>query len=317
MRLTAELTHERTAPLAANSWESGQTPWLKIGWGVLVLAGLAAVAVIDRDTGSAPFQHLYYLPIILGGVVFGYRGGGLTSLGAMLLFHSVNNGLSQFHYTPGDMVQMFLFSAVGIVTAKLREDARRMHLLAHTDDVTGLHNLRSFEAHLNRLLRAATRNQTPITLMVLDLDNLKRLNDTYGHLVGCEAVRTVGFHLKKELPVEAVACRYGGDEFVIALPDCSPAKAVENAERIRQTVFACAPELAGHLFPSRTLTVSIGCVTVTPTLPGNLAEFGENLFRQADEALYQAKAQGKNQVFVNEANAPGSSAGFVPDLSRS
>ena len=87
-----------------------------------------------------------------------------------------------------------------------------------TDDLTGLHNLRSFEARLASLVAAARENRSELSILVLDLDRLKQLNDVHGHLAGADAVRTVGHILADRLPSEAVACRYGGDEFVIAVP---------------------------------------------------------------------------------------------------
>jgi predicted signal transduction protein with EAL and GGDEF domain len=91
-----------------------------------------------------------------------------------------------------DLVQIALFLAVGVVTAKLTRDTNRLRRLAMTDDLTGLHNLRSFEARLATMVRASREMQAPLALLVLDVDRLKSLNDQYGHLTGAEAVRTVG-----------------------------------------------------------------------------------------------------------------------------
>src|SRR6185295_15347801 len=124
-------------------------------------------------------------------------------------------------YGESDLVQIALFLAVGVMTAKLTRDADRLRRLAMTDDLTGLHNLRSFEQQLVALIAASRRTQLPLALLVLDVDRLKSVNDKYGHLAGAEAVRTVGHIIGERLPPPAVACRYGGDEFVVALPDCT------------------------------------------------------------------------------------------------
>ena len=195
-----------------------------------VAAGLLLTFVLDRGTGSAPFQHLYYLPIIFAAFTLNWGGGLAASLCAIVLYHLANPALLAFGYHEPDFVQMTLFVAVGVVTATLTANARRLHAMAMTDDLTGLHNLRSFEGELRRLIHAMRSSAGPMSLMVLDLDRLKSLNDTHGHLTGAEAVRTVGHILGSHLPADAVACRYGGDEFVVALPRRSEADVLGIAE---------------------------------------------------------------------------------------
>ena len=169
------------------------------------------------NTDAAPVQHLYYLPIILAASRLRWVGGLTTSLLAIVLYHLANTALLTFVYRESDFVQMALFLAVGAVTARLTENARRLQVIAMMDDLTGLHNLRSFEAHLTAMIRAARADGGTLGMLVLDLDKLKSLNDTYGHLTGAEAVRHVGRIIGSEVPADAVACRYGGDEFAVCL----------------------------------------------------------------------------------------------------
>ena len=272
---------------------------------VLVIAALLMVFALDRATGSAPVQHLYYLPIILAGVVFRMRGGVLAGVSAILLYHAANRHLLTFRYEEADLIQIVLFLAVGVMTARLANDADRLRRMALTDDLTGLHNLRSFELRLRALVRAARVSGTPLVLLVLDVDRLKSLNDRYGHLTGAEAVRTVGHIIGEQLPPDAVGCRYGGDEFVVAVPRSIAFQGYRLADDLRQTVHACAPLLAGVSFPAGTLSISVGIVSelFEPGPAGGDAlrrdvESGEALFRAADAALYRAKAKGRNQVCV-------------------
>jgi diguanylate cyclase (GGDEF)-like protein len=136
-------------------------------------------------------------------------------------------------------------------------------------------------------------------MLVLDVDRLKSLNDRYGHLTGADAVRTVGRILAARVPPEAVACRYGGDEFVIAIPRCASLRANDVADAIRRGVHETAPVLAGLPFPAATLSVSIGLAS-WPGAPALSTDHdaGEALFRAADAALYRAKACGRNHVCV-------------------
>jgi diguanylate cyclase (GGDEF)-like protein len=289
-------------------------------WPAVVFA-LALIFLLDRATALAPVQHLYYIPIILASVRYGFRGSAVSAA-AIVLYHLANPRVITFRYEESDFLQIALFVAVGITAAKLSNDRRRLHQLAISDDLTGLHNLRSFEAHLRVLMRNSARTALPIALLVLDLDRLKSLNDTHGHLAGAEAVRTVGHAIADHLPDGAVACRYGGDEFVVALPGCDEAHARAIADGLRLAVNSMAPVLAGVTFPQGALSISVGIACSVPAslprgttplrhgrgqarAPRSVEPFGgddevagETLFRAADKALYSAKTGGRNRVFV-------------------
>ena len=115
-----------------------------------------------------PFQHLYYLPIIFAALQFGRRGGVASSLAAVALYHLANPALLRFEHGERDVVQIALFVVVGVVTARLHEDARRLEALAGTDDLTGLYNLRAFEQRLRPTVRYSRSAGTPLSLLVLD-----------------------------------------------------------------------------------------------------------------------------------------------------
>lgn len=285
MRVTSrDILHRANSP--AYSWR----------YLILIATALFIIALLDHATGDLPFQHLYYLPIIFAATRFGRRGGIIAGLAAVVLYHLANPRLMHLSHNEGDIVQMILFFTVGLIAAKLTDDANRMRQLAVTDDLTGLHNLRSFETHLARLVSQARIYKSPLSLLVLDLDRLKSLNDSFGHLAGAEAVRTVGHLIAGRIPPNAVACRYGGDEFVIALPEHTIAQAVELAEGLRRTVHDAEPTLIGCCFPAGTLSISIGAAGRLCYGTGGDFQEGEELFRAADRALYKAKEQGRNKV---------------------
>jgi diguanylate cyclase (GGDEF)-like protein len=281
---------------------------------MLVSAALLLVFGLDRATGAAPVQHLYYMPIILAGVRLKMRGGVIAALASILLYHLANPHLLTFKYGEQDIVQIAVFLAVGTVTAKLTHDSDRHRQLALTDDLTGLHNLRSFEAHLATMVRASRREHTPIVLLVLDVDRLKSLNDQHGHLTGAEAVRTVGRIIGPRLPPGAVACRYGGDEFAIAIPRCTLRQGHRVADDLCRAVHESAPVLAGRPFAAGTLSISVGgtCALVDGSAPTRAnsprdIDVGEALFQAADAALYRAKASGRNRGWVDDGDADGPS----------
>ena len=186
--------------------------------------------------------------------------------------------------------------------------------MAMTDDLTGLHNLRSFEVELTAMMRSARSSGATVWMLVLDLDRLKSLNDTYGHLTGAEAVRHVGHVLATQLPADAVACRYGGDEFAVCVMGRTEAEVRVMAKRLCRGVHGSAPVLAGRAFQAGTLSISVGIAahewpgTAAANMTDPDVTAGESLFRSADEALYGAKSRGRNQVFVARVAAPDYSA---------
>ena len=264
---------------------------------LFIAASLIPIFVLDRATSDEPFQHLYYFPIILAAIEAGFAGGLITSLASVVLYHLANPRLLSLQgFRQGDVVQILLFFSVGIVASKLTEDANKLRVLAITDDLTGLHNLRSFESHLEQLVNQARTDGTVLSVLVLDIDRLKSLNDKYGHLTGADAVRVVGHLIADNLPPRAVACRYGGDEFVIAVPNCGPEECLAIAELLRISVFDTQPALATRAFPTGTLSISIGTASRLIDKAADLLWAGEELFRLADEALYRAKEMGRNGV---------------------
>ena len=291
MHLTHSTLNIRRRPLKTRLWVLP-----------LIAAASAGIFVLDRATDTAPVQHLYYLPIILGASAFGTVGGVITALAAIILYHCASPAFLIHPYQELDIIQVVLFVAVAIVTAKLANDADRLRHLASTDDLTGLHNLRSFEGHLRKLVVTTRENRTPLSMMVIDVDHLKDMNDRYGHLAGAEAVRAVGRIIARNLPSQGVACRYGGDEFAIAVPNCDSIHAEEFAATLCKAVHSAMPLLLGRLWPIGTLSISIGIATEPHRATRSGGRFppsalaGENLFRAADEALYYSENTGRNRV---------------------
>jgi GGDEF domain-containing protein len=244
---------------------------------------MAMVFGLDRWTSLPAVQHLYYFPIVFSAITLGLPGGIVAAAVAILLYHLANPQFATLSYEESDLLQMAVFLAVGLVAARLAEDTRRLRELALTDDLTGLHNLRSFELELKTIVREALVRRRPLALMVLDVDRLKGLNDEHGHLAGAEAVRTVGR----------------------LIAECMPSAASDAANTLRGAVHAAAPVLAGHPFPKGTLSISVGLVTREFTerfiemSRESTDELGEALFRAADEALYTAKRAGRNQVHAS------------------
>ena len=267
---------------------------------VMIVLLLFVTAWLDYATGTAPVQHLYYLPIILAAFIFDYWGGLASALAAIVSYHLANQHLRALNYGEGDYLQVVLFLTVGAVTARLAKDRRAMQWLAGTDDLTGLYNLRSFESNLLVTVKRAQARGTPVSMLVLDVDGLKKINDAHGHLAGAEAVREVGHLIARGFDRTAVACRYGGDEFAVLMSNCDARAALAAAESLREMVEGHQAILAGRQFPAGALTVSIGVALYLSDGPRHPEFVGEDLFRAADHALYQAKRDGRNCVRLND-----------------
>jgi diguanylate cyclase (GGDEF)-like protein len=178
--------------------------------------------------------------------------------------------------------------ALGISNLNLHEALR---LQAIHDPLTGLYNRRYMQEFLEREILRARRKRRPLALMMLDVDNFKRYNDTFGHPAGDEALRFVGDTLLRAVRADDLACRYGGEEFSLILPECSLDQASVRAEEIRAQLKALHMERASEI--PGVLTVSIGVAAFEET-----TDQGNLLLKFADDALYQAKRAGRDRVVV-------------------
>ena len=166
------------------------------------------------------------------------------------------------------------------------------------DPLTGLFNRRYMEESLEREVRRAGRYRHSVGIIMLDLDHFKRFNDTYGHQGGDALLRELGAMLQRSIRGGDIACRYGGEEFTLILPEATSADAGQRAEHLREAVKTLRAQL--HRQPLGPVTVSAGVATY----PEN-GSSGDAVLRAADAALYQAKAGGRDQVGLNR-------SGFYP-----
>ncbi len=187
---------------------------------------------------------------------------------------------------------------VGLALAnlKLREALRSQSI---RDPLTGLYNRRYMEESLEREIRRAARNSKPVGAIMIDLDHFKRFNDTFGHEAGDMLLREFGNLARFRTRKEDIACRYGGEEFIIILPEASLENTLRRAEEIREAVSHLDLKSAGR--PIGAVTASLG-VAVFP----NHADSVEALVRGADAALYEAKHRGRNRVVLASMGAAGS-----------
>jgi len=161
--------------------------------------------------------------------------------------------------------------------------------LSITDGLTKLHNHRYFQDHLTREIKRVSRTRQPLSLILLDIDDFKLLNDTHGHAAGDEVLVSLASIMNDSARESDLIARYGGEEFVVLMPNTDLAGAVHLAEKIRMAVETTRLIIGDNLKPIE-ITISLGVALYA----GNRREF----FAEADRALYRAKAAGKNCVII-------------------
>jgi diguanylate cyclase (GGDEF)-like protein len=262
--------------------------------------------------GIAGFMYWFLLPIFMG-LPYRFRSNLLLNL----VIAALPNLLVRLGIAPSfelDKYNVLIWPTCGIailVNLMLDQLYRRLFRyrrdiedLARFDPLTGLANRRYFFERAEDVLGLCCRHQHAASVLMIDIDHFKRINDTHGHPVGDRALAHVASHLRSGLRRTDLVGRYGGEEFAVVLPETAPAPALLVAEKVRRRIEEGPLQLPGH--NGVPITVSIG-VTGLDRLPRQVEL--EQLLRSADQALYRAKRAGRNQV-----EAVGSGDGvFDPD----
>ena len=177
----------------------------------------------------------------------------------------------------------------------LRDNLDHSLELAVTDQLTGLHNRRYMEGQLGALVKRATHGGDPVSALMIDIDHFKKINDAFGHDIGDEVLREFAVRLASNVRAIDLPCRYGGEEFTVIMPGAQLADAQRVAERIRLHVAGSPFRVAGGR-ELLTVTISVGVATTLGE-----SDTPDALLKRADEAVYEAKAAGRNRVISRAA----------------
>jgi diguanylate cyclase (GGDEF)-like protein len=238
----------------------------------------------DSELQAAGAKAALVLPLFVHGRV----------LGSLQLFAAKSDAFSE------EDAQL-LWTLVSVSENLLTREQANEGLLrfAFTDYLTGLRTRGYFEQQLDLEVKRSERNREPFSLLMVDIDHFKPINDNYGHHVGDQVIRQVTSQLVKDMREVDTVARYGGEEFVIILPETSEQEAVSVAQRLRRAVQNSNFQIEG-LEGHERLTISIGIAVYGPD-----ANSRQKLIECSDAALYAAKSRGRNQVLTYSALGTG------------
>ncbi|MBY3368388.1 PleD family two-component system response regulator [Rhizobium laguerreae] len=229
-------------------------------------------------------ERTRFLPILI-----------ITEQGAdEMVVRALDLGVNDYIIRPVDPNELVARSLTQIrrkrYNDRLRASVKQTIELAVTDPLTGLYNRRYLDNHLNVLFNRSMARGRPLSVLITDIDRFKHVNDTYGHDGGDEVLREFSNRVRSTIRGADLACRYGGEEFVVVMPDTSPEIAAAVAERLRAAI-ENAPFMLKHSGEALNVTASFGIASrITSVLTP------DQLMKQADLALYEAKNTGRNRV---------------------
>jgi diguanylate cyclase (GGDEF)-like protein len=277
-------------------------PWI-YGAAILVTEGLFLYHLSLLETGLvygiAGFMYWFILPVFLGlpysRMTNVYCFLAVAILPNILVYAGIAPSFELIKYN----VLIWPTCGIGIlITFLLDQLYRRIFLyrrealeLAHFDGLTGIANRRHLMETLERLLEFCRRHGSPMSIIIFDIDYFKQINDSHGHLIGDKVLRHIAGILKNGLRKSDFPGRYGGEEFVVVLPDTTPANAWLVAEKIRRKVENTPAKISEDMVLE--MTISAG---VSGLYPSTECVELEDMLKQADDALYQAKRAGRNRT---------------------
>jgi diguanylate cyclase (GGDEF)-like protein len=272
----------------------------KLAIETLVMIILITWVIYHTGRLESPLFSLYTLTIVTSALTLGKLATLLevALIAACYLFLGASSSLENLlsiDYLSDFMTRFAPLLLVAYITTMLSADIHnaltRLKLISQTDELTGIYNVRAFAAVLERAHREAVRYKTNYSILMIDSDNLKMVNDHYGHESGNKLIRMNVDRIQFVLRDSDVVARYGGDEFIVLLPQTGPAGALEVAERIRNAIESTPLETESKQIIA---TVSIGIASF-PEHAGEAA----TVMDYADQALYKSKEQGRNRTTIH------------------
>ena len=253
--------------------------------------------VLYSGSIQSPLLNLYLLPVIASALILGKLVTALevaAIIGCLMFFayDPASKTLLSLRYWGEILAMSTPIILVAYITTMLSADIRyavdKIKQVSDTDELTGLYNMRAFSTMLQRSFKQAVRYGHPLSVVMIDSDNLKQVNDAHGHEAGNRLLQHLVRCIREQLRGSDVMARFGGDEFILLLPETNNKGALEMSERIRKAV-----ELSRFSVREgdTNVTASLGIASY-PEDGGNL----DVILEKADKAMYRAKQKGRNRV---------------------
>jgi diguanylate cyclase (GGDEF)-like protein len=251
---------------------------------------------------ESPLTNLYLLTIVTSALTLGklitlLEMALITACYIFLGYSTTNDSLFWIVHAGDFMSQIAPMLLVAYITTMLSADIRtalaRIKLISEIDELTGIYNVRAFSALAERTHKHAIRYGHAYSIVMIDSDNLKEVNDSYGHEAGNRLLKQTVACVQRSLRETDIFARYGGDEFALLLPQTKADGALEVAERMREAIAAMPLETHGKQVAT---TVSVGIAS----FPAHGEEF-DVVINRADQAMYESKKRGRNSCSVSGA----------------
>lgn len=267
-----------------------------------VIVGLTVLTLaFDLSQPLGVAAGVKYILIVLAGllthsVATVWMLAALASLLTVIGYHLSPTGIEPDIVITNRILTFSLIWTVAIAVTSAQLHRRRLKELSQLDFLTGAHNRSFLSFGLRQLVERWGPDTKPLSLILIDIDHFKKINDRYGHLAGDHVLQIVAGICQQEIRQNDLFCRYGGEEFVVVLPGTDLDAARTIADRLRQKIENTVIDFERFTF---SITASFGVTKMTPAIRNY-----SDLFNAADEALYEAKSAGRNRVMVNVRKKP-------------
>ncbi|MDD5066812.1 MAG: diguanylate cyclase [bacterium] len=274
----------------------------------LAFSSLALVFIrVNLQAFNISLRYLYMLLINLAAFWFGLRGGLIMAFVSITIFFVEINVFHLYQYrdlvVEGALVRVLAYFSggliIGYLSGKEKKLKDQLNLIAYNDELTGCSNYRFIMEYLEKILEQSKRNKKEMNIVMMDLDYFKAVNDNCGHMIGNEYLKWFSGVLRKSIRTMDMLGRYGGDEFLLILPDCDHRQASSVLSRIRKNL-ANKDMMPEHLKREKCMQLKFSAGVAS--FPYNGKTISE-LVSAADNALYQAKKKGRNRVVVERRKA--------------